>query len=51
MSFSIVLKVANRGFVYPHGQKLTHFQILLYHHTSVANHKTSAQKLGITGLH
>jgi hypothetical protein len=50
MSFSYVQKGANRGLVSTHGQKSAQFPFLYFRHTSVANHKTFTQKLGIWGL-
>ena len=50
MSFSSVLKGANLGVVYSLGQKCAHFQFLLLRYTSVTDHKTSTQKLGIRAL-
>ena len=50
MSFTGVLKGANRGLVSNHGQEAAHFSFQYSRHISVANHTTFAQELGIRGL-
>jgi hypothetical protein len=51
MSFSEGIKGADSGFVSTHGQKPAYLPFLRYRRISVTNHKTSTQKLGITGHH
>jgi hypothetical protein len=50
MSFSRVLKSANRVLVYSHGLKSAHFPFQFFRLTSVMNYLKSVQKLGIQGL-
>jgi hypothetical protein len=50
MSFSEALKGAIRGFVYSLGHELAHFSLPYLHQTSVINHLTFSQNVGIMGL-